>query len=225
MRFRDAALAQSSDCGDAAGWSQVRDLIARLLEESAFGTATSLVARSLLGAIKARIAVEPPDPTELAVWLESHAPLVTGIAAGLRDRIPGAKLTKAGGAGFVGHRVHVPDVLGSELRRRIYATPAGAALNLVGEPDALIVGIERDAGETLESPASDVFAEAGFLKERDIAGNRMHRRAWPMQDAIAEPGAVGASIWEALSATAIEPWRHVAAVDAQAPTRRGPLES
>ena len=97
-------------------------------------------------------------------------------------------------------------MLGSELRLRVYASPASAALNLVGEPDSLIVGIERDAGGNLESPASDIFAEAGFLKERDVAGNRMHRRAWPMEEALAEPTATAASIWEALALTNVGPW-------------------
>ena len=129
-------------------WSQVRDLIQRLLDESAFAPETRLVAGSFLRAIKARIAVDPPNPTELAAWLNAHAPVVTQIASDLRDRITGATLKKAGGAGFIGHRVHIPDVLGSELRLRVYASPAGAALNLVGEPDSLIVGIERDTDGT-----------------------------------------------------------------------------
>lgn len=90
--------------------------------------------------------------------------------------------------------MHIPDVLGGELRLRVYASPAGAAQNLVGEPDSLIVGIERDSGGTLEAPASDIFAEAGFLKERDVVGGVMHRRAWPMEDAIADPAVTVASI-------------------------------
>lgn len=187
-------------------WSQVRDLVHDLLDKSAFGPETSLVADSFWRAINARIAVDPPSPEALAAWKQKHTPLVTKIASDLRDRVPGATLTTARGAAFIGHRVHIPDVLGSELRLRVYGSPAGAAQNLVGEPDSLIVGIERDARGTLEAPASDFFAEAGFVRERDVIGDRMHRRAWPMEDALADPAATAVSIWEMLAVTGIGPW-------------------
>ncbi|MEJ7784250.1 MAG: hypothetical protein WKF96_05550 [Solirubrobacteraceae bacterium] len=187
-------------------WSKVRDLICNLLIESAFEPETGLVADSFLRAINARIAVDPPSPAALAAWKQEHAQLVTEIAFDLRNRVPGATLTKARGASFIGHRVHIPDVLGSELRLRVYGSPAGAATNLVGEPDSLIVGIERDAQGTLEAPASDIFAEAGFLNEKEIAGFPMHRRTWPMEDALAAPAATATSIWEMLAVTGIGPW-------------------
>lgn len=188
-------------------WSRVRDLIQRLLDRSAFEPEASAVAASFLKAIKSRIAVDTPTPTELATWLEAHATLVEAIAAGLRDRVPGATLSKASGKGFIGRRVHIPDVLGSELRLRVYASPAGAPQHLIGEPDAIIVGIERDSGGTLEAPASDIFAEAGFLKEKDIAGGRMHRRAWTLDDMRDDPAdATVSSIWDALSITEVGPW-------------------
>jgi hypothetical protein len=199
-------IAPDTRCARDVTWSEVRDLIQRLLAESAFPSETELIADSFLSVIKARIAIDPLSPRELAAWLDRHASIVTEIASDLRARIPGATLTKAKGAAFVGHRVHVPDVLGGELRLRVYASPASAALNLVGEPDALIVGIERDAAGTLKPPASDVFAEAGFLKEVDVAGFVMHRRAWPMEDALAEPRAMAQRIWDTLAATGLGPW-------------------
>jgi hypothetical protein len=189
-----------------ATWSKVRDLIRNLLIESAFGPETSLVAESFLRAINARIAVDPPTPDKLATWKLEHAAIVSEIATDLRDRVPGARLTKAKGAEFIGHRVHLPDVLGSELRLRVYGSPASTKQNLIGEPDSVIVGIERDAGGTLEAPASDIFAEAGFLKERDVIGGVMHRRAWPMEDALADPAATASSIWQMLATTNIGPW-------------------
>ena len=198
----DPGRLQASD----VTWSQVRDVIERLLAESGFGPETALVAESFVHAIKARIAVDPPSATALSAWLDAHAHVATQVATYLRDLAPGSTLSKAGGAAFVGHRVHIPDVLGSELRLRVYASPASSAQNLVGEPDALIVGIERDAGGTLEAPASDIFAEAGFLKERDIQGGVMHRRAWPMEDVLPDPAATAASIWEMLSASGVGPW-------------------
>ena len=189
-------------------WSEVRDLIERLLAESGFGPETALVALSFVKAIKARIAVDPPSPAALSAWLAAHAEVATQIAAYLRDRMPGATVKKIGrdGAAFTGHRVLIPDVLGSKLRLRVYASPANTAQNLIGEPDALIVGIERDTNGTLEAPASDIFAEAGFLKEKDVVGDTMHRRSWPMEDVIADPTATAASIWGLLSASGVGPW-------------------
>jgi hypothetical protein len=189
-------------------WSSVRDLIARLHDDSSFGPETRLVAHSFLRAIKKRVAVDPPAPESVEAWLVEHTHVVTQIAIGVRDRIPGATMNKTGGgtADFVGHRVKVPEVLGSELRLRIYASPAASAQNLWEEPDALIVGIERDTNGNLEAPASEIFEQAGFLSEKDIAGDRMHRRAWTMEDAIADPAAMAASIWDSLSATNVGPW-------------------
>jgi hypothetical protein len=39
-----------------------------------------------------------------------------------------------------------------------------------------------------------------------VIGDRMHRRAWSMEDALADPTATAVSIWEKLAATGIKAW-------------------
>lgn len=185
------------------GWPEVRDVLLQSIAEGALEPDVVLVGESFLGLIKKRIAIDAPTSAQLAEWLDAHKSLVADIVDRVHSAIPGATLIRASGAAFVGRRVVIPDVLGSPLRLRIYASPAGTAQNLHGEPDALIVGIERDAGGKLEQPAAGSFTEAGFLRERDIAGDTMHRRIWAMEDVKNDAAGTASAILEAVSSTGL----------------------
>jgi hypothetical protein len=180
-----------------ATWFQVRDLLHRLLPE--MGEQVRLVASSFLEVLSTRVAVTPPDPARLAAWLDEHVAVAITVARQLAAGLSAAKTTKAGGAQFAGRRVHIPGVHGQELRLRVYVTPAGGAQNAPGLPDALIVGLERDSGGTIEPDLQPILTAAGFPRLRDKAGDVMHRMTWPLRDAATDPDEITAAVLAALA--------------------------
>jgi hypothetical protein len=185
-------------------WSQVRDLLRDVLDAGALDASVALVAESFLEALVTQIAVDPPDPATLAGWLAAHRDEAYEVANGVASLLRADGVTTTSGRAFVGRRVRFDDVAGAPLFARVYAAKAGSGLTLAGWPDAIIVGIERDANGALDQPTSLLVEEAGFLRVKDTDGFWLHRQFWPLDD---EPSVIANGIAEALRATGLLPRR------------------
>jgi hypothetical protein len=175
-------------------WSQVRDRLSDLVANDALAPAVALVADSFLEAIAAQIAVDPPDPSTLKGWLAGHRDDVHAVANEVADLTAADGIKSTSGREFVGRRVCYSDVLGKPLFARVYAAPAGSGLTLAGWPDAIIVGIERDADGTLDPELSHAFQAAGFLRVKDTAGFWLHRQYWPLDDSRVTASAIAQAL-------------------------------
>lgn len=185
--------------GERLTWTQVAHLLHRL--EPDLESYVALVAFSFSQLILKRIAITQLSTAQMKEWLLRHTRVVEQVVGGVSAQVAHASIIGTKGAGFVGQRIVIEDVRGAPLRLRIYATPAGGPQNLPGGPDAVIVGIERDAGGKLEADIAGDFVEAGFLRERDIAGHLMHRRVWAMEDVESDASGVVSEIVEAVIAS------------------------
>jgi hypothetical protein len=184
-------------------WSELRDRLRALDADGVLEDSVALVTQSLVEAITAQIAVTPPDPAKYDAWYERYAEKVALVASALAAAQPGGSTKKISGREYRGLRVGLLDRRGRDLFFRVYASPAGSRLNMPGWPDALIVGVERDANGNLEEGAAVAVSEVGFPRLKDIDGWWVHRDMWPIERAAADPEAIASDILQRIAATGL----------------------
>jgi hypothetical protein len=162
-------------------WTQIADLLEDLLAAGQLEESVRVVAESFLSAVRTVIGGEKPDPALAKAWLDEHHALVGAVVVALQRRLGGTRVPSTGGKWFRAERLRLTDVNGVPLDLRVYVTPAGGDVNLPGWPGALVVGVERDTDGTLAASDSPAVTAAGFPRQKDLGGYRLHRRLWSVE--------------------------------------------